>query len=494
MEDESFFNIVARGKYLIALTTILAVAAAVFLTSRAERVYEGTAILQVNSSTNPTRAADPFNAQQASQGLAATYETLIGSRGFLTRIAPEIGIPPVTPTELMDRVEAKAILGTALIEVKVHDHSPEAARNLAGAIANAFVRTTQQGLSQRSIEQQRLLQARISAISGEIAKLRSGTGDLSTTERLESLRRARAALSAQYASIVANGIQEGGIVSVAAPSTASSTPISPRPVLNAVAALLLGLLVGLVLAWFRARLDQGVRSAEEAEQLLDAPLLASVPIRKRSSRRARVLEEAYDVLHAKLAFQSVEQGLRVVTFSSYGHGDGKTTSVEGLADAAARAGMSVLVIDGDLRTQGLSRRLGHEGAVGLADVILDQIDLTEALIEVRPGLTLLPAGPMPANIPSLLGKERMRYLVAQLRDRHDLVIIDAPPVANLADASILASVSDGVVLVARIGVTKRAHLRAVAADLRHTQIPIVGLVALDPRVIGSPYALLAQPS
>jgi Mrp family chromosome partitioning ATPase len=81
----------------------------------------------------------------------------------------------------------------------------------------------------------------------------------------------------------------------------------------------------------------------------------------------------------------------------------------------------------------------------------------------------------------------MRETVEQLRGRYNLVLIDSPPVANLADGSILAAVSDGVVVVARVGVTDRSDLSRAGANLRHSPTPIVGVVVLEPRTVDQTY-------
>ena len=109
------------------------------------------------------------------------------------------------------------------------------------------------------------------------------------------------------------------------------------------------------------------------------------------------------------------------------------------------------------------------------------------MLEIVPGLSLLPAGPTPPNPPSLLSSGRMRELMAEVRQRHSLVIVDSPPVAHLADASILAAISDGIVLVSRVGVTNRADLPGAAANLRHSPTPIVGSIVLSPQIIDEAY-------
>jgi succinoglycan biosynthesis transport protein ExoP len=242
-----------------------------------------------------------------------------------------------------------------------------------------------------------------------------------------------------------------------------------------------------ILSWLRVRLDRGLHTTEEVEELVAAPVLAAIPLRRRYVADDPVVGEAFDILRANLAFLSLDQALQVITFTSYNPSEGKTATVEGLAYAAVRGGMSVLVVDGDTRTASLSAQFGARGMPGLTSVIVGSAALDEAVLEVEPGLSLLPAGPTPPNPPSLLSSGRTREVVSELRERHSLIIIDTPPVAHLADATILAAISDGVVITARVGVTSRADLPAAATTLRHSPTPIVGAVVLRPQMVDETY-------
>jgi capsular exopolysaccharide synthesis family protein len=147
----------------------------------------------------------------------------------------------------------------------------------------------------------------------------------------------------------------------------------------------------------------------------------------------------------------------------------------------------VLLIDADVRTRALSQRLDQDESVGLTTVIVDLASASDAILELAPNLHFLPSGPTPPNPPSLLSSGRMSELMSDLRTQYQLIIIDSPPVKNLADASILASVSDGVVVVARVGVTNRTDLPSAAVNLRHSPTPMVGAVVLEPREIDDTY-------
>jgi len=482
VQEQKLGTILWRGKWLMLASVLVCVALAVFITKTSSKVYSASAIIQVNAPS--TQATDTFQNQQASIALAKTYSTLITDRSFIEKIHARVGNGRYTVGDLKQKISAGAIQDTTLVRMSVEESSPAAATSLASDVASAFLQVVRQDAVTRNGDQAREIQDEITQISNEIASLKRSGRD---PQKIESDQLALKALTDQLAQIRGDSARQSGSVSLSAPPTASSAPIRPRPVLNIAAGVMLGLLLGILLAWLRSRLDRALRSPEEAEELLAAPVLAAIPLRKKYALEDSVLSEAYDVLRANLAFLSLDQALHVVTFTSFNPGEGKTSSVEGLAYAAVRGGMSVLLVDGDVRTNSLSTQFGARGLPGLTSAIVGTSSLDEAVLEIVPGLSLLPAGPTPPNPPSLLSSGRMRELVAELREQHNLVIIDSPPVAHLADASILASISDGIVLVARVGVTNRADLPTAAANLRHSPTPIIGTIVLNPQMIDESY-------
>jgi capsular exopolysaccharide synthesis family protein len=480
MADYSISTVLWRGKWLILVSIATAIVLAVLITKQSAKVYEGTAVLQVNAAATTSQAQGVNDVQQASQVLAATDATLIETRSFLAQIRPNVLGGTLSTGELQSRISASAVTGTALVSLKATAPSADEASRLALAVASAFVDSVRSTSEIVARDQQNALQERIATISGQIRRTKDAAD-------AESLRTARAALQAQLANLIANGIQQDGSVRVTAPATAPPSPIRPRPLLNLVAGALLGLIAGVGLSWLRLRLDRGLHSGSEAEQILDVPLLASIPVRRRFSRDDAVLGEAYDVLRANLAFISVDRPLQVLTVSSFNPREGKTSTVEGLAYAAARGGISVAVVDADVRTRTLTTRFEQTQVPGLTNVVVGSQSLDDVLVELEGGISFLPSGPTPPNPPSLLASRQLRDVVETLRTQFSLVLIDSPPVAHLADASILASISDGVVVVARVGVTARVDLATAAANLRHSPTPIVGVVVLERRQIDETY-------
>lgn len=469
-----------RGKWIVLACVLVGVGLAVVMTKRSSKVYEAYAVIQVNAGSTSAPGTGLNDVQLANQVLATTYANLITTKSFLSEVRGQVLGGSLSTGTLQSRISASTTTNTSLLTLTAQGPSPDSAQRLAADLSRSFVSTIRTGADTRSQEQQAQLQNRIAGITAQIAHAKS-SGDV------DALRGARTQLQAQLADVVAQGIQQGESASVFGSVTASNTPVSPRPHVNELAGLLLGLLIGVFLAWLRVRMDRGLHGAHEVEDVLEVPVLGTIPIRKRFTAEDAVLGEAFDVLRANLAFIALDRPLQTLTLTSFNPREGKSSTVEGLGYAAARGDMSVVLIDADVRTRTLSTRLGHADAPGLTNVVVGALPLHDALVEVYPGVMLLPAGPIPPNPPSLLASAQMRDVLDDLRTQFALVLIDSPPVAHLADASILASHSDGVIVVARVGVTDRSDLVDAAATLRHSPVPVVGAVVIERRTIDETY-------
>lgn len=505
MDTQNSLEFLWRRKWIILTTVALTLAFTVALTVRMDKEYEASALIEVDSvNTANTDPGSLFGVQQASQGLATSYATLIDSPGFLQHIRDQVLNGQLSVSGLQSRVKTGAVTvnnaTTNLIKLTTRGRSPAEARALAQDVAAAFVQSVRNKAGRQVDEQQAVIQAQIAALNKQIAGLRvRGT---SAADEISARVAARNNLAAQLAAVIANGGSQAGSVSLAAEPTASSVPVSPRPLFNAVVAFLVGLLAGVALAWFRERLDVGLHGAEEAEKILDLPNLATIPLLKATTTALDdpLTSEAYDVLRTNLVFLGVDQPFQVMTFTSFNPGEGKSSTVRGLAHAAQGSGSRVLILDCDLRTGSLTQRLlGRNKVPGLTNLIVTRpagrgatnggagARLAEAVVTLDNGLSLLPAGPLPPNPTGLLSSAALADLMKQLRSEYDLILIDSPPVAHLADASLLAALSDGVALVARVGLTKRKDLEAAAASLRHTPTPIVGVVVFERRAPSAAY-------
>ncbi len=191
--------------------------------------------------------------------------------------------------------------------------------------------------------------------------------------------------------------------------------------------------------------------------------------------------ESYRKLMTNLMYSASRPGLRVVVVTSASAGEGKTTTVANLAVAFAQQGRHVVLVDADLRRARIHDVFGLGMEPGLTDMLVGNATLEQG---VRPsgiaGLSVIPAGTLPPNPLEFLGGERMRDLLATLRERFDVVLIDTPPVLVTADAALMGVQADGVVLVVRAGKSERVAARHAVEQIGHLGGRMLGAVLNDP--------------
>lgn len=187
--------------------------------------------------------------------------------------------------------------------------------------------------------------------------------------------------------------------------------------------------------------------------------------------------EAFRVLRTNLQFMSLDKPLKSILVTSATPVEGKTTTITNLAVAFAQSGVSVCLVDADLRRPTVAKTFGVENWSGLTTALIGQGELDACLREtVVAGLTVLPSGPIPPNPAELLGSARMARLVAELEQRFDLVLIDTPPVLVVTDAAVLAPKVGGTVLVVRAGQVARHQAQRAKAALVSVQAQVLGVV------------------
>jgi capsular exopolysaccharide synthesis family protein len=193
--------------------------------------------------------------------------------------------------------------------------------------------------------------------------------------------------------------------------------------------------------------------------------------------------EAYGGLLTNLSYSVPDAPPKVVAFTSALPGEGKTTNTVNLALALAHRGAKVLLVDGDLRRGIVHNVFETQREPGLTNVLWGQLSFENArrTLEVGDTATLdyLTTGALPPNPTSLVESHTMRTLLEQWREQYDNIVIDTPPVNVITDAALLGAHADGVVLVARSGVTHAAALGYAIEQLRRVQARVLGVVLSD---------------
>ena len=313
-------------------------------------------------------------------------------------------------------------------------------------------------------------------------------------------------------------------------------PVRPNVPLNLALALVLGALLGTAGALGREMGDHPVRSRRDATQATGLPILAAIPRldhgapaatgvswrltetpherlevarvlvgggngngRPRHSRNGKghglvtlkdapgAYAEAFNLLHAHLSLRNREHPLKTVVLTSPLPGDGKTLSAVNFALALAARHLRVLLVDADLRRGLVHEVFGCARDPGFAELLTGAATLEDSARHVTVGeggsLAVLPSGAHLRAPERLLAIDRVREVLATLAPEFDVVLVDSPPVNLLADAALLASAADGVLLVVRTGHTRIEALRYAADQLAEARAPVLGTVLndVDPR-------------
>jgi tyrosine-protein kinase Etk/Wzc len=191
--------------------------------------------------------------------------------------------------------------------------------------------------------------------------------------------------------------------------------------------------------------------------------------------------EAYRTLRTNLLFSQRVPDLKMVVVTSALEGEGKTTTSVNLAATFAQQGVRVLLIDCDLRRAGLHKLFGEDRKPGLTNVLFRE-NATEEAIRATPveNLYLLPSGTLPTNPSEVLGGSRMREFMAELAGQFELLVLDTPPLLAAADAAILGTEADGVVVVVKAGSTELTAAKQAVSQLSAVGARVVGAVLNDP--------------
>ncbi len=318
-------------------------------------------------------------------------------------------------------------------------------------------------------------------------------------------------------------IQESGKleeVSIVRPALPPEKPFNiPSKVMIVLTGLVVGVVLGIVVAFLAEVFDTSIGTIEDVESLLQVPVLCVIPHleapgrpppgeaeaepRAARSRGGDLVThhepksqgaEAFRALRANLQFLRLEVKGKLFLVTSAFVQEGKTLNAVNLALSLAQAGNRVLLIDADLRKPNVHRVFGlprspglsdyvlgdyrREEVVGtISDVLLGEFEIEEVL--KTPGmdnLHMIPAGTKPPNPTELLGSERFRELLQEAKQTYDFILVDAPPVLPVADATELAPLMDGVLLVYTVDRIGRGVLKRAKSTLDNVEARVLGVI------------------
>jgi capsular exopolysaccharide synthesis family protein len=365
------------------------------------------------------------------------------------------------------------------------------------------------------------LSARDRALQSTLGSLRAQVNELSTVARdyanlqqqLEISTNTLNQLLAKREALEIDAAQRDIPWELLTPAT------TPRPTKDMTQSLVLGGLLGLLLGIGAAlvvdRLADVIHSPEDLKRLSKSPLLGTIPVyngavqalvtnslgtlpsfeggdtpaiapvkngqngRSRYYYETDPFSEAFRSLYANIRLLNTDSPIRSVVISSAMPAEGKSTIAIYLAQAAAAMGQRVLLVDTDLRSPHVHEYLRLPNTQGLLDILLGDVTLASAIQKtpLESNLFVLTTGTIPPDPTRLLSSLKMQHLMQQVQNNFDFIIYDTPPIVGFADAYLLASNTNGIVLVSQLGKLKSSQLEQAMDQIEVSNSLLLGMVA-----------------
>ena len=510
VELRDYLRVFRRQLALIVAVTLLGAAAAAAYTFRRTPVYESTASVLVRAIT--TNAFDPgsrvdqqhnmFNPRQLPQ---AEPVAAIAAKTLKTT---------ATPAQLLEHVKVDVPPNSQILRIRYQDTVPLTAQRGADAFAKAYLASREADARAQATTSQKSLQTDITRFQKQAAAAEKVIGDPNAESATRQAAQAKLAaannrldqLLSQLSGFQSLDFTPGTVIAAAGLPT---TPASPNNRLDIGIGLLVGLFLGIVLAFVRDRTDDRLRGREDLAERLDRPVLASIPplskrLRQEGSLRWKkrhrnslvTLEqpnspaaESYRTLRTRMARLASQLDINSVMVVSAGVGEGKSTTAANLAVVLAETGKDVLLVSADLRRPRVHQFFGLSNKTGLSNLLTDGTppdkrkapvadgrQMASELWSVAPNLWVVLSGPLPPHPSALMDSDAMRQFLKEQRDLFDFIILDCPPALVVADALALAPLADAVLVVADAKESDRDLVSRLKEEIEQVGGKIVGAV------------------
>jgi capsular exopolysaccharide synthesis family protein len=397
-----------------------------------------------------------------------------------------------SPDALLKRVKVTAIGQTNVISISAKASTPEAATEIANAMAEQYVDASKQRKRASIKDAADEVEVRLEQARSEILDLARKIQDSGGTDELRAelqiLTGTYTSLAEKLEQLRINERLESGSGAVVEQAVVNPIPIAPRPLRNTALGIIVGVLVGIGLAFLYDYLDDTIKSTEEAERAYGAPVLGTIPVDRIEKGKKRQLAiwtasgsstaESYRILRNSMDFINFEHKLQTVLVTSAAPAEGKSTVASNLAAALAQAGKKVALVSVDFRRPTTDQFFDVHNSIGLSDVLLGTHSLKSALQRTGDDqLLVLTAGKMPPNPSELLGSTKMHEVIESIEEWADWVIMDGPPLLAVSDPAAAARWADGVLMVTKAGESTRESARRTKELLGKVGAQTIGVVA-----------------
>jgi polysaccharide biosynthesis transport protein len=362
-----------------------------------------------------------------------------------------------------------------------------------------------------ALRQEKLLSANYASQSGRVGSEAGKSAQYNSLKREAEMQRQmyQNLLIQQNQASLTSSVPVNPIV-VRETAQAAEVPYTPVPVLNISLGTMFAAVIAGAFAFLRERMDRSIKSPGISRRMFNAPELGVIPNMAQTvngraakaalngashdpatalatwqNRPAFIAESFRGTLASILRNQASDKTQKIILVTSAGPAEGKTTVVQNLGIALAETGRRVLLVDGDFRRPHLHREFSLSNEWGLIDLLTEDQPISEysperlGLFTGLPGLSILPNRVTQQNVSKALYSSRLRTILESLAKRYDMVLVDAPPLLSVADARVMAPLTDALILVLRCGVTNRESAMEAYQRIQEDGLTLLGTVLTD---------------
>jgi len=517
MQIEQYLEIMLRRKWIILLVLLATVVGVAGLTYTMTPVYSATSTVRI---ARVEDSSGYYASLDYADRLISTYVELLQGPSYLKRVAADLNLNMSTD-RLARAIHVESIPNTELLRITVESPEPTTAKNIANRLGSLLVEEGQAIYSGPGKSAREILQEQIEALEATLEENRYQLQTLletnpdGDTQEIGDLR-ARIGTQEELYTLLLNEYDNARVreallansISLVEAAELPGSPSKPNVALNMALSVIVGLGGGIALAFLMENLNRAIRTSDGLATATRVPVLGTIPLSDvpRESRGQAFLltddeplldgdtqsaaGEAFRMLRSVLLSLSLgETRLRTILVTSASPGEGKSTITANLAKVIAQTGRRIIVVDSDLRRPCMHRLFGLTNDVGLSMAILGRRPTNTQVIKTTrlAGVQVVTSGPLPRYPAELLSSPSMQQLVDDLASRADMVLFDSPPLLVASDAIGLASLVDGVLLVAASDQVTDRQIQRVLDQLERIGARVVGTVLNRARLSGSPY-------
>ncbi len=446
----------------------------------ASTVVSAGQVQDIGGTTSPTN-----------DNAALTYGNLLIKAPMLQKIISDLNLTE-TPEQLARKITIETVSGTRLIRIRVSDTNATKAEQINTALVSAFITQTKALLTEpytnrlagiqlqfdntsQSVEG---LQNEIGVLTAEIAQLESEVDRQETilSESRTDLRESQKNLEG----VLITAMESSDTVVVSEPAVPPVDPSGSHFLYVALAGMV-GIFLGVGTSFLLEFIDNRIRTDQDVRKQFGLPAFGSIGRFNNEAGELVMVSDPnsasaddFRILSTHIRRLYENQGVRSILISSPTPMEGKTVVVSNLAFALARMGMRVVAVDADLRLPRLHKVFGLNQAFGLANTIKEESVNGSLQNTELAELKIMTSGGIPNNPAELLASPFTEKLVHDLLKTVDIVLIDCPPVLSSVDASILAQVVDGVLLVLKVGQSENLVTQKTLEALRRVNARVIG--------------------